>query len=120
MIWLPVSTPDADKNGGLLRPFREIASSNGLYAIPKPPRSTKRLPNSRPSIRRGLHANPSCGPKLLVLASYSVPPRRTRVPTSRSGPDPRTAVDRCPFFSEIGPKYSQRRPIVTVKLDLTL
>jgi len=49
------------QEGGLLLPFKEIAWSSPLKAIPTPPRTT-----IRSLYFDGLQANPSCGPKFVL------------------------------------------------------
>ena len=55
-----------------------------------------------------------------MIEDGPLPPVRTLMSVNRLAPDPSTTEPRFPFFSLIGPKYSQRRPAVTVRLDLTL
>src|ERR1700681_4985406 len=107
-------------NGGLKRPSSELDCTSPLKATPMPPRTTRRLENSRPAKAFGLHAKPSCGPKLRLLALYRLPPVRTLMLVKVLAPDPSTTVASLRFFAEIAPKYSQRTPAVTVRLDLTL
>src|SRR4030095_11785067 len=100
-------------NGGLLRPFNEIAWSRPLYPIPNPVRST-----ILPLNLSGLQVAPTCGPKSNLFDLYSVPPSASDMPVSAFAPGPRTTALRLSFFSEIEPKYSQRRPNVSVRFDL--
>src|SRR6266536_2424812 len=117
---LPEKVGLLSTNGGLKRTSSELDWEMPLKATPKPPRRTSRLAKSCPPKRRGLQAKPSCGPKLFVVASYWLPPVRTRMSEKMLAPVPNSTVANLPFFSEIGPKYSQRRPAVIVRLDLTL
>src|SRR5438874_7907357 len=55
-----------------------------------------------------------------LLGVNWLPPVRTLMFENRLAPVPNSTVASKPFFSEIAPKYSQRRPAVTVRLGLSL
>src|SRR5207248_7234826 len=107
-------------NGGLKRVSRVLDWTIPLKATPKPPRKTSRLPNSCLASSLGLQAKPSCGPKFVFWGVNWLPPVRTLMLLKRLPPLPNTTVASRAFFSEIAPKYSQRRPAVTVRLDFNL
>src|SRR5687767_9332777 len=100
--------------GGAKRTLLNNALARRSYPIPAPPRIT-----IFPSNHDGLHANPSCGPKLFrsalvncvtrsILASFNPSVPRTSRPNSPPSP------------ALIGAKYSQRNPRFRVKLERNL
>jgi hypothetical protein len=55
-----------------------------------------------------------------LFALYNVPPSLSDMLVSAFVPEPSTTELRLSFFSEIEPKYSQRRPKVKVRFGLAL